>query len=250
MTDMNFHNEMQQITAGNFPYLNQVKAIGQVWPNEGSDYLAKGFEFNTSQGNDGGSIESVTVKLKMLNQWESKNGGGMKQRFVNVKSYGPAAKQIFGMLNNAANTTQPGQGLIVGLNGEVIQTAYKTGENSKTPGVWKNDSYIQVKKEKGRDGQVPFAILGTLPIFDHGNKGGGQSNQQAPQQSYQPQQGYQQPPQAQQPQQSYSPPQQEYGVIPESPPKQSFTGNFSPPPVPAGAGSGGNFPPAGFPTGA
>src|ERR1035437_6045140 len=74
-------NYAQEIAGGNFPYLNRVELVGQVFGND----QQTGIKWVPGQNNKDGHIE---IKLKLRKSWNGRNGSGGKKNFLKGGAYG------------------------------------------------------------------------------------------------------------------------------------------------------------------
>ena len=204
----------QQVAGGGFPYLNRVELVGQVFGNDQSTGIRW---INGQNGRDG----HIEVKFKVRKSWNARNGApGVKQILLKLVAYGQLGQHL-------GNQIRPG--MMLKVTGELMISNFLS-TRGKNQGQWVTD--VQVQLRDGQNGQVPFELLGILPVVDERPQ---RNNYGAPQGGY-PQQpgGYGQPNNGGYPgQPSYPPPAPPAGSQPPYAPMAPSAPAYAPPPAPA-----------------
>jgi single-stranded DNA-binding protein len=137
----------QQLQQGQFPYLNSVAIVGQVFPTQN---MPSGFTYN-NQNNRGGMLR---INMKTRKSWGGQRPG-MKIANVQVIAYGQLAQSLSQVL-------QPG--MIIAVRGEYSANHYPS---RKHPGEWDHSS--QIVMENRQNQASPLTILGGLQCVQENN---------------------------------------------------------------------------------
>ena len=142
----------QQVAGGIFPYINRIEVIGQVFPTQGSPQGAKWV--NAQQPGQDGHAE---ITLKLRKAWSGRTPG-VKQSKLRLVAYGQLGQTLM---------QQVRPGVIVRAIGEVSISNFqsKSGQNA---GQWITSVNIQIRE--GKNGEIPFEVLGILPVVDEGKQ--------------------------------------------------------------------------------
>jgi len=168
----------QQVAGGAFPYVNRTEMIGQVFPTRDNQNGSKWVE-GKAQGQEG----HAEVTLKLRKAYGGRNPG-VKQVKQKIVAYGALGQNLLANIR---------PGVILRIIGELNVRNFQYGQGPKA-GQWGNDVNVTIKD--ARNGELPFEVLGIMPVFDESPP---------PRQQYQPQQ------QQQQPMPGYPPQQTAYG---------------------------------------
>ena len=192
----------QQVGAGQFPFFNRWEVVGQVFSTNPQD---PGFQWINGQQGKEGHLE-ITVKIRR--SWGGQHPG-VSQSKVKVIAYGQLGQAIM-------NQIRPGTIIRAVGEGKVSCFQKKQGPQA---GQWTTSVQVQLRNNPG--GEVPFEVLGFLPVVDEApprqnNYGGGQQAQYPQQQAQYPMPGQGQPayPQAQQPYQQAAQPSYQQAPAP------------------------------------
>lgn len=189
-----------QVAQGQFPFKNRWEVVGQVFSTNPQDPGFRWMNANNPQGE--GHLE-ITVKIRRA--WNGQRGAGVNQSKVKVIAYGALGQAIMQQIRTGSIIRAVGEG-------KVSNFQKRQGPQA---GQWTTSVQVQLRQTQG--GEVPFEVLGILPVVDEApqrnNFGGGYPQQQGgyPQQGgYQQQGGYPAP--APQPGYAAPAPQPGYGA--------------------------------------
>ena len=157
-------NYAQEVAGGNFPYLNRVELVGQVFGNDQNP----GIKWVPGRDGKDGHIQ---VKLKVRKSWNGRNGSGVKQTLVKLVAYGQLGQALGGQIR---------PGAMLKVCGELSISNFKSTQGQNA-GSWVTE--VQIQLRDGRDGRAPFEVIGLLPVYDekapprnNGGYGGGNNN--------------------------------------------------------------------------
>jgi single-stranded DNA-binding protein len=138
----------QQVAGGIFPYVNRIEVVGQVFPTKANPTGVKWVNAQ-QQGQDG----HASITLKMLKSWNGRTPG-KKQSKLTVVAYGQFGQGVMQQLR---------PGMMLRVVGELKVSNFQSTGGQNT-GQWITTVSIQIGD--GKTGEVPFEILGVMPVQD------------------------------------------------------------------------------------